>query len=75
MKAPVVLGLLTREAVDTDVGNSRKSVGNLLNNLWMTYMGVTTRCCVPDSRAALIGEQVHWRRVAPASLGTIALGR
>jgi hypothetical protein len=39
--------------VDTRVGNRSKSVDNLLNNLWMTYIRVTTRCCVPDSRAAL----------------------
>ena len=49
---------LTSRAVDTLVGNRPKSVGNLLNNLWTTYMGVTTRCCVPDSRARLRGEQV-----------------
>ena len=52
MQRPPALGLLTSEAVDTRVGNSPKSVGNLLNNLWTTYTGVTTRCCVPDSRAA-----------------------
>ncbi len=57
MKAPVDFWLLASGAVDTPVGNRPKSVGNLLNNLWTTYMGVTTRCCVPDSRATPRVEQ------------------